>query len=70
MSAIVVLDAGTGGAKCTVFDLSGRLRAMRSERWEYTVIPHREVTAVKEYSFDPEAFWAILARCAWHAGGR
>ena len=67
MSAIVVLDAGTGGAKCTVFDLSGRLRAMRSERWEYTVIPHREVTAVKEYSFDPEAFWAILARCAREA---
>jgi autoinducer 2 (AI-2) kinase len=63
VSAIVVLDAGTGGAKCTIFGLDGRLRAMRSERWEYTVVTHRDVPAVKQYSFEPEAFWQILARC-------
>ena len=63
MTAIVALDAGTGGAKCAVFDLNGRLLATRSERWDYTVIANREVPLIKEYSFDPEAFWQILARC-------
>ncbi|MEO8604393.1 MAG: FGGY-family carbohydrate kinase [bacterium] len=63
MSAIVVLDAGTGGAKCSVFDVSGRLRALRYEYWEYTVHANAMVPVVKEYAFDAEAFWQILARC-------
>jgi autoinducer 2 (AI-2) kinase len=63
MNAIVALDAGTGGAKCTVFDPSGRLLARRSERWECAVVANRDVPMVKEYSFDPDAFWRILARC-------
>ena len=63
MTAIVALDAGTGGAKCTVFDLAGRLLARRSERWDYSVVANRDVPMVKEYSFDAEAFWQILARC-------
>ncbi len=69
MSAIVTLDAGTGGAKCTVFDLAGRLLALRSERWSYTVCANHEVPLIKEYSFDPQAFWQILARCARAALG-
>ena len=64
MTAIVALDAGTGGAKCTVFDPAGRLLARCSEGWEYHVVAHPDVPAVKEYTFDPEAFWQILARCA------
>src|SRR6185369_9185536 len=69
VSAIVALDAGTGGAKCTVFDVSGRLLAMRSERWDYTVVAHRDVPLVKEYAFDPDEFWRALARCAAAALG-
>ncbi len=64
MNALVVLDAGTGGAKCTVFDLQGRLLAMRSERWDYAVVAHGDVPMVKEYSFDPAVFWHTLARAA------
>lgn len=63
MAVVAVLDAGTGAAKCAVFDLSGTLRGMHSERWSYDVVAHRDVPAVKEYSFDAPAFWAILARC-------
>lgn len=71
MNAIVALDAGTGGAKCTVFDLTGHLLAMRSERWDYTVFANRDVPLIKEYSFDAPTFWDILARCthaALHEG--
>ncbi|MBX3027697.1 FGGY-family carbohydrate kinase [bacterium] len=63
MAAIAVFDAGTGGAKCTVFDLTGRLRGYHSEAWSYSVRAHRDVPLVKEYAFDPDAFWGALARC-------
>ena len=63
MPAIAVFDAGTGGAKCTVFDLTGALRGEHSEPWTYTVRAHRDIPLVKEYAFDPDAFWSILARC-------
>jgi sugar (pentulose or hexulose) kinase len=63
MSFLVALDAGTGGAKCTVFDLHGHLRALRSQAWTYSVVPHPEINAIKSFSFDPHQFWQILASC-------
>ena len=53
MAAIVALDAGTGGAKCTIFDPDGRLlgdpqRAAGTTRSS----PIADVPLVKEYSFD------------------
>ncbi|HSP99553.1 MAG TPA: FGGY family carbohydrate kinase [Candidatus Dormibacteraeota bacterium] len=63
MPAIAVFDAGTGAAKCTIFDLTGALRGHHSETWSYTVRAHRDVPLVKEYAFDPDEFWGILARC-------
>jgi sugar (pentulose or hexulose) kinase len=63
MPAIAVFDAGTGGAKCTLFDLKGTLLGHHSEVWTYTVHANRDVPLVKEYSFDPEEFWDILTRC-------
>jgi autoinducer 2 (AI-2) kinase len=63
MPVIAVFDAGTGGAKCVVFDLTGALRGMHSEAWSYSVHTHRDIPMVKEYAFDADAFWAILARC-------
>lgn len=64
MTAIVALDAGTGGAKCAIFDAGGRLLARHSERWDYHVVANRDVPMVKEYSFDSEVFWQILSRCS------
>jgi sugar (pentulose or hexulose) kinase len=69
MTAMLALDAGTGGAKCTVFDASGRLLATHAARWDYTVTAHRDVPFVKEYSFDPETFWRLLTDCARAALG-
>ena len=63
MSVVAVFDAGTGAAKCAIFDLSGARRGEHSEPWSYTVRANRDIPMVKEYAFDPEAFWAILARC-------
>ncbi|MGH7788212.1 MAG: FGGY-family carbohydrate kinase [Candidatus Binatia bacterium] len=66
-AVIAALDAGTGGARCTLFDLDGRLLAAHAERWDYTVRTNPDVALVKEYSFDAEAFWQILARCTRQA---
>lgn len=63
MPALVVLDAGTGGAKCTVFDAHGRLLGAGSETWTYEVRANPHLPLLKEYGFDPHAFWAVLARC-------
>ena len=67
MSVIVALDAGTGGAKCAVFDLAGRLCALHRESWDYTVVADAATPFVKAFSFDPELFWSILCRCARQA---
>ena len=69
-AAIVALDAGTGGAKCSVFDTEGRLLGTAGEPWTYSVRANPDVPMVKEYSFDAEAFWGILARCTRTALGR
>ncbi len=63
MQAIAVLDAGTGGAKCTLFGSDGGLLALHSENWRYEVQTNVDIPLVKEYSFDPDEFWSILARC-------
>lgn len=63
MPALVVLDAGTGGAKCSVFDATGRLLASATESWTYAVRTHPAMPLLKEYGFDPAAFWSTLARC-------
>jgi autoinducer 2 (AI-2) kinase len=67
MSLLVALDAGTGGAKCGVFDLDGRLVALHREPWSYTVEADPSFPVVKSYAFDPERFWSILCLCARRA---
>jgi len=62
-AVIVVLDAGTGGGKCAIFDLQGRLRALHREPWGYTVHVNPDFPSVREFGFDPGAFWGILCRC-------
>ena len=63
MPVLVALDAGTGGGKCTVFDPRGRLLAAHQEAWSYTVARHPEMPFVRCFSFDPDAFWAVMCRC-------
>ncbi len=64
---IVVLDAGTGGGKCAIFDLDGRLRAFHHEPWSYTVRVNPDFPSVREFGFDPQIFWGHLCRCVHEA---
>ncbi len=67
MPVLLALDAGTGGAKGTVFDLDGRQRSMHFEAWSYEVHAHPDMPVVKSYAFDPHHFWGLLSRCAREA---
>ncbi len=67
MPVVLVLDAGTGGAKCSVVDHSGAVRATAAERWEYEVVANALVPMVREYAFDPDRFWQTIGRCARRA---
>jgi autoinducer 2 (AI-2) kinase len=63
MAAIVVLDAGTGGGKCVVFDQYGKPLGEHREAWTYDVRANPEIPFIKEFAFDAKKFWAILCRC-------
>lgn len=64
MPVVLVLDAGTGGAKCVAIDHAGRIRGRASRRWTYQVVANADVPMVKEYAFDAEEFWTIIGDCA------
>src|SRR5579862_4210040 len=64
MSAFVVLDAGTGGGKCVVFDTAGKRLGAHKENWDYDLRLNPDIPFVKEFSFSAPKFWAILCRCA------
>ncbi len=64
MPIVLVLDAGTGGAKCVAIDECGRIRGSASRRWTYEVVANATVPMVKEYAFDAAEFWTILGDCA------
>ncbi len=63
MSAFVILDAGTGGGKCAIFDERGRLLGVHKEPWSYDVTVNAEMPFIKEFAFSAPAFWDILCRC-------
>jgi sugar (pentulose or hexulose) kinase len=65
--AFAALDYGTGGGKCVLFDAAGRCLAVAREAWTYREEPAAQPGLTQGFSFDPEAFWAALARCARHA---
>lgn len=67
MSALVALDAGTGGGKAVIFDADGNVLGAHREPWSYTVRVNPDIPFIKEFSFDAPAFWDILCRCVREA---
>ncbi|MFM7143997.1 MAG: hypothetical protein ACKO2K_19000, partial [Alphaproteobacteria bacterium] len=61
---LAALDFGTGGGKCMLVDARGRCLAVAREPWAYREEPVEPSGFTRGYSFDPDAFWAVLARCA------
>ena len=57
------LDYGTGSGKCALFDAAGHCLAVAREPWTYREEPVEPPGFTRGYSFDPDAFWAALARC-------
>jgi sugar (pentulose or hexulose) kinase len=67
MSAFVVLDAGTGGGKCVIFDATGKRLGAHREPWAYDLRLNPDIPFVKEFSFSAPAFWDILCGCTRRA---
>jgi autoinducer 2 (AI-2) kinase len=60
---LAALDFGTGGGKCMLVDAEGRCLAVVREPWGYREEPVDPPGFTRGYAFDPDAFWAALARC-------
>jgi len=60
----LAFDYGTGGGKCAIFDADGRCVACVREPWTYEEVDLGEGSMGRGYAFDPDAFWAALARCS------
>lgn len=52
----LVIDAGTGGGRCLIFDDLGNLVTVAYEEWTFSTPP--EIPMGKE--FDPDEFWRII----------
>jgi len=61
--AFVILDAGTGGGKCIIFDAAGRVLGAHRESWTYDLRRNPDIPFVKEFSFAAPKFWDILCHC-------
>ncbi|MHA1648686.1 MAG: FGGY-family carbohydrate kinase [Candidatus Helarchaeota archaeon] len=53
----LVIDAGTGGGRCLIFDESGKLMAHAYEEWNFVTPPD---VAPLGKEFNPEVFWKII----------
>lgn len=67
MAVIVVLDAGTGGGKCVIFDERGQVLGQHRQSWTYDVRVNPDLAVIKEFSFDATEFWGILSGCVRRA---
>jgi len=62
-----VLDFGTGGGKCAIFDAEGHRVADARRTWGYHTVPYEHSELTAGFGFDPHAFWASLCACAREA---
>ena len=53
----LVIDAGTGGGRCLIFDGLGKFSAMAYEEWIFTTPP--EVAPLGK-QFNPDEFWRLI----------
>src|SRR5262249_44489726 len=61
---LVTLDAGTGSARCVVFDTEGRPVAAAQEPLSYHFFSDPDLPLVRGFDLDPVAFWQVLGHCA------
>jgi autoinducer-2 kinase len=61
---LVTLDAGTGSARCVVFDTGGRPVAAAQEPLSYHFFSDPDLPLVRGFDLDPVAFWEVLGNCA------
>ena len=54
---VIVLDAGTSGARCLVFDDDARIIGSCAQQWDYLV--EEDVSSLAR-AFDPQALWQSL----------
>jgi autoinducer 2 (AI-2) kinase len=52
----LIIDAGTGGGRCLIFDEMGKLMTMAYEEWTFSTPP--DIPMGKE--FNPDEFWQII----------
>jgi len=64
---VAVLDFGTGGGKCVIFDLQGNRLASVRHPWRFQSAPSSHEDLTPGFAFDPEVMWATLARCTREA---
>ncbi|MHA1425367.1 MAG: FGGY-family carbohydrate kinase [Candidatus Helarchaeota archaeon] len=57
LNYFLIIDAGTGGGRCLIFDELGKLCALAYEEWSFTTPP--EVAPMGK-EFDPDEFWRII----------
>jgi hypothetical protein len=72
---LLTLDAGTGSARCVVFDVEGRPVAAAQEPLSYHFFSDPDLPLVRGFDLDPVVFTrTMLGRCARTAvaaaGGR
>lgn len=58
-SYLLVIDAGTGGGRCLIFDTKGKLQSLAYEEWTFFTPP--EVAPLGK-EFHPDEFWEIICR--------
>jgi sugar (pentulose or hexulose) kinase len=61
---LLTLDAGTGSGRCVAFDVHGEPLAAAQEPFHYRIFQHPDLPFLRGFDLDPDAFWAVLARCA------
>lgn len=61
---LLTLDAGTGSGRCVAFDVTGQPLAAAQEAFHYHIVAQPDVPFLRGFDLDPDAFWAVLARCA------
>ena len=61
---LLTLDAGTGSARCVVFDVEGRPVAAAQEPLSYHFFSDPDLPLVRGFDLDPFVFWDVLGRCA------